>query len=79
MEFQVKNHFPLIKIFIKDFLHLYDDVDYIIRSIPRSQMIVFSATIPLWLKKSDARYMSSTNKSFINLFGDQQEKKTMNV
>ncbi|CAF1370308.1 unnamed protein product, partial [Adineta ricciae] len=37
------------------------DVDYIIRSIPRSQMIVFSATIPLWLKKSVARYMSPTN------------------
>ncbi len=54
-------------------------MDYIIRSIPRSQMTVFSATIPLWLKKSDARYMSSTNKSFINLFGDQQEKTAMNV
>ncbi|UJR11701.1 hypothetical protein I4U23_015882 [Adineta vaga] len=56
-----------------------DDVDYIIRSIPRSQMIVFSATIPLWLKKSVARYMSPTNKSFINLIGDEQEQTAMNV
>ncbi|CAF1216774.1 unnamed protein product [Adineta ricciae] len=55
------------------------DVDYIIRSIPRSQMIVFSATIPLWLKKSVARYMSPTNKSFINLIGDEQQKTAMNV
>jgi superfamily II DNA/RNA helicase len=54
-------------------------VDYIIRSIPRSQMIVFSATIPPWLKKSVARYMSPTNKSFINLIGDQQEKTAANV
>ncbi|CAF0894537.1 unnamed protein product [Rotaria sordida] len=56
-----------------------DDVDYIIKSIPRSQMIVFSATIPLWLKKSVSRYMSPTNKSFINLIGDSQEKTAVNV
>lgn len=42
-------------------------------------MIVFSATIPLWLKKSVSRYMSPTNKSFINLIGDEQEKTAMNV
>ena len=42
-------------------------------------MIVFSATIPLWLKKSVARYMSPTNKSFINLIGDEQQKTAMNV
>jgi superfamily II DNA/RNA helicase len=42
-------------------------------------MIVFSATIPLWLKKSVSRYMSETNKSFINLIGDSQEKTAVNV
>jgi superfamily II DNA/RNA helicase len=42
-------------------------------------MIVFSATIPLWLKKSVSRYMSETNKSFINLIGDSQEKTAINV
>ncbi|CAF1399768.1 unnamed protein product [Adineta steineri] len=56
-----------------------DDVDFIIKSIPKSQMIVFSATIPSWLKKSVSRYMSPTNKSFINLIGDSQEKTAMNV
>jgi superfamily II DNA/RNA helicase len=42
-------------------------------------MIVFSATIPPWLKKSVSRYMSPTNTSFINLIGDSQEKTAMNV
>jgi superfamily II DNA/RNA helicase len=42
-------------------------------------MIVFSATIPLWLRKSVSRYMSPTNKSFINLIGDSQEKTARNV
>ncbi len=45
----------------------------------KSQMIVFSATIPLWLKKSVSRYMSEENKSFINLIGDSQEKTAKNV
>lgn len=58
-------------------------MDYIIKHVAqgksKSQMIVFSATIPLWLKKSVARYMSPTNKSFINLIGDSQEKTAMNV
>jgi superfamily II DNA/RNA helicase len=42
-------------------------------------MIVFSATIPPWLKKSVSRYMSPTNTSFINLIGDSQEKTAVNV
>jgi len=42
-------------------------------------MIVFSATIPPWLKKSVSRYMSPINTSFINLIGDSQEKTAMNV
>ncbi len=58
-------------------------MDFIIKNVSqgksKSQMIVFSATIPLWLKKSVSRYMSETNKSFINLIGDSQEKTAMNV
>lgn len=73
--FLIKSHFF--------FSFLQDDVDYIIKHVSqeksKSQMIVFSATIPLWLKKSVARYMSPTNKSFINLIGDSQEKTAMNV
>ncbi|CAF2866296.1 unnamed protein product [Rotaria sp. Silwood2] len=42
-------------------------------------MIVFSATISYWLKKSLSRYMSQTNKSFINLIGDSQQKTAINV
>lgn len=42
-------------------------------------MIVFSATIPQWLKKSLCRYMSPTNQSFINLIGHEQEKTAINV
>ena len=42
-------------------------------------MIVFSATIPSWLKKSLSKYMSTTNQSFINLIGDSQEKTAVNV
>jgi superfamily II DNA/RNA helicase len=58
-------------------------VDFIIKHVSqgksKSQMIVFSATIPLWLKKSVSRYMSETNKSFINLIEDSQEKTAVNV
>jgi len=60
------------------------DVDFIIRNIyqqqqTKPQMIVFSATIPSWLKKSVSRYMSSTNHSFINLIGHEQEQTAGNV
>jgi superfamily II DNA/RNA helicase len=62
---------------------LKDDVDYIIQNVAlkenKAQMIVFSATIPLWLKKSVSRYMSSGKKSFINLIEESQEKTAMNV
>jgi superfamily II DNA/RNA helicase len=58
-------------------------VDFIIKNVSQGknkfQMIVFSATIPLWLKKSVSRYMSEKNKCFINLIGDSQEKTAMNV
>ncbi len=64
-------------------MNLKDDVDYIIKHVlqgkQKSQMIVFSATIPLWLRKSVSRYMSPTNKSFINLIDDSQEKTARNV
>ncbi|CAF3502556.1 unnamed protein product [Rotaria socialis] len=60
-----------------------DDVDFIIKNIygkeKKSQMIVFSATIPLWLKKNLSNYMSKTNLSFINLIDDQQEKTANNI
>lgn len=59
------------------------DVDFIIKHVSqgtnKSQMIVFSATIPLWLKKSVARYMSPVNQSFINLIGNSQEQTAVNV
>ena len=42
-------------------------------------MIVFSATIPSWLKTSVSRYMSSEKISFINLIEDSQEKTAKNV
>jgi superfamily II DNA/RNA helicase len=76
-------YFVLNKFTVFVFFLLKDDVDFIIKHVSqgknKSQMIVFSATIPLWLKKSVARYMSPTNKSFINLIGDLQEKTAENV
>ncbi|CAF4756474.1 unnamed protein product, partial [Rotaria sp. Silwood2] len=60
-----------------------DDVDFIIRNVfsneKKSQMIVFSATIPFWLKKNLSRYMSKTNSCFINLIEDDKEKTANNV
>lgn len=58
-------------------------MDEIIKNVysgeSKCQMIVFSATIPSWLKKSLSRYMSPKNQSFINLIGDEQEKTAVNV
>lgn len=42
-------------------------------------MIVFSATIPTWLKQRVSMYMSKENFSFINLIGDSQKKTSENV
>ena len=42
-------------------------------------MIVFSATIPAWLKKSVSRYMNRENFAFHNLIGDSKEKTAVNV
>ena len=64
-------------------LCVQDDVDAIIRQVSNGdktrQMIVFSATIPSWLKTSVSRYMSSEKISFINLIEDSQEKTAKNV
>jgi superfamily II DNA/RNA helicase len=58
-------------------------VDAIIQQVSNSgeeaQMIVFSATIPPWLKKSVGRYMSPDKFSYINLIEDAQEKTARNV
>ncbi|CAF3042213.1 unnamed protein product, partial [Rotaria sp. Silwood2] len=60
-----------------------DDVDFIIKNIfsneKKSQMIVFSATIPFWLKENLSHYMSKTNSCFINLIEDNKEKTANNV
>lgn len=42
-------------------------------------MIVFSATIPSWLKKSVSRYMSKENFAFINLIDQSQKKTAINI
>lgn len=42
-------------------------------------MIVFSATIPIWLKTTLSKYLSKTNSSFINLIDDNKEKTSLNV
>ena len=42
-------------------------------------MIVFSATIPSWLKKSVSRYMSKENFSYINLIDHSQKKTAINI
>ena len=60
-----------------------EDVDLIIRNVSngekKSQLIVFSATIPDWLKKSVSKYMSKDNFSFHNLIGESGEKTAVNV
>jgi len=60
-----------------------DDVDFIIKNASngekKSQMIVFSATIPSWLKQRVSFYMSKDNFSFVNLIGNSQQKTSVNV